>query len=139
MIMDTKQLVEGEIWSVTFASSVSSSKVPEIFYVLESTCEVIGYPSIALDSTRGLSQPSIPVRVDWSDYIGTRLLPSSSLDSPLPPLMEHLKWMNHEEYSKGISHLWLRRIRNEGELGLAKRVVAERYVLACVVGNRFVV
>jgi hypothetical protein len=50
--------------------------------------------------------------------------------------MEHLKWTNHEEYERGISKLWLKRIQNEGELGAAKLDAAERYVLACVVSNR---
>ncbi|TDL17842.1 hypothetical protein BD410DRAFT_534166 [Rickenella mellea] len=42
-----------------------------------------------------------------------------------------------EEYENGISKHWLRRVANEtdAEVGKYKRAVAERYVVACVVGN----
>ena len=41
-----------------------------------------------------------------------------------------------EEYDRGISKLWLKRMGNEGLVGGVKKAIAERYVLACVVGNR---
>jgi hypothetical protein len=136
-VVDAQQLVEDEIWSITF---MSPSNALETLYILEATCEPIGYPQAPSrptgDSPRD-GHPSIPVRADWSDYIAMRLLPASSLDAPLLSLLEYLKWTNHEEYDRGISRLWLKRISSEGVLGVAKRRVAERYVLACVVGNRF--
>ena len=140
-VLDTQQLVDGEIWSVSCLSSTSPLAVPETFYVLESTCEVIGRPPPSLEKPNSLRDhhPSIPVRADWSEYIAIRLLPPSSLDSPSPPLLESLEWTNHEEYDKGISRHWLKTIGGEGELGSVKKMVAERYLLACVVGNRFAV
>lgn len=60
----------------------------------------------------------------------------SAQDSPPMSLISHLKWQNHEEYHQGISKLWLKNIAKEKELGIAKRVAAERYLLACVAGNR---
>lgn len=128
-ITDCQELIEGEIWSVT----ICSRSCVEVFHVLEATCEVVGHPT---PSTTDLSTSlnTAHLRADWSAYIAQRLMPSSDLR--LPPLIEHLTWTNHEEYDRGISKLWLERTRNEGELGLAKRIVAARYILACVVPNR---
>jgi hypothetical protein len=138
-VVDAQELVKGEIWSVAVLSSLSSSA--DIFYVLESTCEVVGHPSLPLNPTECSTKPirsgcSIPVRADWSAYIAHRLSTLALHDTP-PSLLAHLKWTNHEEYNKGISKLWSKRILNEGSAGAAKMVVAERYVLACVVGNRY--
>ena len=52
------------------------------------------------------------------------------------PLLYYLKTTNTEEYRNGISILWLKRISEEKEVGQYKRKIAERYILACVVGNR---
>jgi hypothetical protein len=110
----------------------------QIFYVLEHTCEVVGHPippAHPTDSSTGSNGSALPasttqLRADWSAYIAIHV--SSRL-----PLLTHLKWQNHEEYYRGLSKLWLKKIAGEGELGSAKRVVADRYVLACVVGNRY--
>jgi hypothetical protein len=129
------------VWSIT---TRSSSSAVEVFYVLEATCEVVGHPPspppLSPDQA-GLSKfpgGRIPLRADWSAYIEARIPQSSpSIAGRIPSLMEHLKWTNHEEYERGMSTLWLRRIQNKGQLGVAKLVVAERYILACVVGNRY--
>ena len=136
-VVDVQELAKGEVWSV---SCLSPSSAMETFYVLESTCEVIGRPSASSNpnTTETRDFPSLPVRVDWSEYIFQRLLPQSAHDLPPPPLFQHIKWTNHEEYDKGISRHWLSRIAGEGAMGIAKHAVAERYVLACVVGNRLV-
>ncbi|KAG5646540.1 hypothetical protein DXG03_003307 [Asterophora parasitica] len=132
MILDVQELVEGEIWSVELSSSMGK----EVIYVLECTCEVVGHPPAPhvpeLDGKTAALDP-YPLRADWSVYISQCL---SSLPRP-PSLMEHLKWTNHEEYDRGISKLWLSRTQGEGDIGAAKRLVAERYILACVVGNRW--
>jgi hypothetical protein len=135
-VVEVQELTKGEIWSVTCSSSSSST---ETFYILESTCEVIGHPPIPSCGVHMHNDyPSLPVRADWAEYISFRLLPPSSHDLPPPLLWEYVKWTNHEEYDRGISRHWLRRTIIEGEVGLAKKTVAERYILACVVGNRFV-
>ena len=139
IIIDAQELVKGEIWTITIRNSPSST---ESLYVLESTCEVVGHPPPSphpANSHSDSNSPfnSLPLRADWSAYIAHRLLPSSLHDSPPLPLLHHLSWTNHEEYDKGISRLWLKRVENEGELGVAKTVVAERYILACIVGNRY--
>lgn len=130
VVTDAQKVVGGEIWSVT----VCTPRFKEIFYVLEATCEVIGHSMMSLNTSAPLSNP-ISLRADWSAYINHRISPSLS-NIQLPSLLEHLKWTNHEEYNRGISRFWLNKTQGEGELGTAKRVVAERYILACVVGNR---
>ncbi|KAH0586367.1 hypothetical protein H2248_007609 [Termitomyces sp. 'cryptogamus'] len=127
-IVDVQEVVEGEIWSVETHSSCGK----EILYVLEATCEVIGHPAPRLEEGNAPRNTiPIPLRADWSAYVHQHLTRSSCL----PPLLEHLKWANSEEYYRGISKLWLSRTEAEGKIGAAKRIVAERYVLACVVGN----
>ncbi|KAG1742363.1 uncharacterized protein EDB91DRAFT_1128833 [Suillus paluster] len=123
-VEDAQEVVKGEIWAITIRDGNSLSE----FYVLESTCEVIG---------RAFNAPQLEVyssglRADWSEYI------SSCTGASVEPrnlISEHLRWANYEEYDRGISRHWLRRIFGEGDVGLAKKVVAERYVMACVVAN----
>ncbi|KAJ6619524.1 hypothetical protein B0H10DRAFT_2026031 [Mycena sp. CBHHK59/15] len=124
-IVDAQQLVEDEVWKITIRHSSTSR---ESFYVLEPTCE-------PLTATADSSSTRLPVRSDWSAYIAHRLLPPLVHKVPPPPLMEYLSWTNHEEYERGISRLWLKRIEAEGEIGAMKRRTAERYIFACVVGN----
>ncbi|EED81043.1 predicted protein [Postia placenta Mad-698-R] len=130
VVADVQEVVKGEIWSVSVVSPHFKpqgiiSSVKETFYVLESTCEVVG---------RQEAQ-EIPVRADWSEYVSRCLQSASSATIVHEPLSRRLKWANHEEYEKGISRLWLKRIASEGPIGTAKRTVAERYVMACVVAN----
>ncbi|KAJ7212246.1 hypothetical protein GGX14DRAFT_519842 [Mycena pura] len=122
-VVDAQQLVKDEVWMITVQHSATST---ESFYVLEQTCE-------PLTATVDSPSTGLAVRQDWSAYIADRAL--SVHDSPPPPLLSYLSWTNHEEYSYGISRLWLKRIDSEGEMGKVKRRTAERYVFACVVGN----
>ncbi|KAI5121390.1 hypothetical protein M0805_003162 [Coniferiporia weirii] len=141
-VLDAKEVVKDEIWSITVETYVSTSRTTrETFHVLEPTCEVIG---LSISQKKpiefGASNPadaSKPpsIRVDWSDYVSYRLLPTGSHPVPPPSLLSHLRWTNAEEYYRGISKLWLTRIANEGEVGEYKKKIAERYVVACVVGN----
>lgn len=122
IVEDAQEVVKGEIWAITIRDGNSLAE----FYVLESTCEVIG---------RALNTPQLEVysselRADWSRYISSHTAGSRDLIS------ENLRWANYDEYNRGISRHWLRRISGEGDAGLSKKVVAERYVLACVVANR---
>ncbi|KAJ7696042.1 hypothetical protein B0H17DRAFT_1054693 [Mycena rosella] len=121
-IVDAQQLVQDEVWTITVRHSAAST---ESFYVLESTCEV-------LTATTDSASPGLPVRADWAAYIAHR---ASVHGLPAPRLLDYLSWTNHEEYLLGISRLWLKRIEGEGETGVAKRITAERYIFACVVGN----
>ncbi|KAG6868614.1 hypothetical protein C0993_000417 [Termitomyces sp. T159_Od127] len=125
-ICDVQEVVEGEIWSI----KTHSFRGKEMMYVLEATCEVIGHPEVHVDDA---PQNTISLRADWSAYVHQYL--TRTIGICLPSLMERLKWANYEEYYRGLSKLWLSRISSEGKVGAAKRVVAERYVLACVVGN----
>ncbi|KLO12214.1 hypothetical protein SCHPADRAFT_875780 [Schizopora paradoxa] len=136
LVTDAREVIKGEIWCVDMVSidnddGRKSSK--ESFYVLEETCEVVGRPAITDHDESTRSNQNL--RVDWSDYVQSRLLPAGFHSSPPVPLRSHLKWTNAEEYDKGISKLWLKRIEKEGALGLYKRKLAERYVMACVVSN----
>ncbi|OJT12767.1 hypothetical protein TRAPUB_10602, partial [Trametes pubescens] len=125
-IADAQEVVTDEIWSITLEDP--QTRRQETLFVLEATCEVVGRP---LGAKSGVGVASLPVRADWSAYIASRSAPSSSAES----LLSHLKWSCHEEFDRGISTLWQKRVAGEGALGIAKRTVAERYVLACVVGN----
>lgn len=151
IVVDAQEVVKNEVWAVTVqtaSSQLDGTYQAAVFHVLEQTCEVIGNPlppthpiatavSDVSDGPAALSSTTqLQVRPDWSAYIADRQLPASAQDSPPLPLLAYLKWQNHEEYYRGISKLWLQRIASEGDLGSAKRIVADRYVLACVFGNR---
>jgi len=134
-VTDAREVIKDEVWCVDVATLDldGNESRNESFYILEETCEVIGRPTSpgSEESTRHLQA----LRVDWSDYVQFRLLPAGFHSSPPEALCSHLKWTNAEEYDKGISKIWLKKIVNEGSLGLYKRRIAERYVLACVAGN----
>ncbi|KAJ7459732.1 hypothetical protein FB451DRAFT_1045665 [Mycena latifolia] len=122
-IVDAEQLVQDEVWKITVRHSATST---ESFYVVEPTCE-------PLTATTDSVSLALPVRADWATYIAHR---TSVHGSPVPRLLDYLSWTNHEEYHLGISRLWMKRIESEGKTGIAKRLTAERYILACVVSNR---
>ncbi|KAL5524430.1 hypothetical protein ACEPAF_9570 [Sanghuangporus sanghuang] len=147
IVTDAQEVVKDEIWRVTvFVDSPRSAKDQRysMFYVLESTCEVIGLPAAAgdplsttmnaLDSTVSISSGRPFLRTDWSDYIQHRISCAGDETAQFP-LLYYLKTTNAEEYKNGISTLWLKRTSKEEEVGQYKRKVAERYILACVVGN----
>ncbi|KAK0188164.1 hypothetical protein F5146DRAFT_1062256 [Armillaria mellea] len=121
-LVDAQEVIKGEIWCIT----MQHRSARESFYVLEATCEVVGRPPATRNQLGAL-----PVRADWSAYIEQR----ASVHSSESTLVEHICWTNHEEYDRGISRHWLRRMRREGKTGAALEVIAGRYVLACVVGN----
>ncbi|KIJ64462.1 hypothetical protein HYDPIDRAFT_167784 [Hydnomerulius pinastri MD-312] len=129
VVKDVQEIVKGQIWQV----DVQCSGTTEAFYVLETTCEVIGHPpSLALSE---LASRSI-VRSDWSAYISPHLLQGSLSTVPgRGSLQDSIKWSNSEDYDRGISKAWLRRVSDEGEIGASKRIVAEKYIMACVVSN----
>jgi hypothetical protein len=136
IVLDAQEIVKGQIWRITFHSSSGT----RFFHVIEATCEVVGEATQGSQFT-GTESPSINLRADWSAYIANFLENTSvrsrpdAIQSP-SNLLDHLQWTNHEEYTQGISQLWLTRVKNEGNLGIAKLTCAQRYVLACVVGNR---
>ena len=122
---DAQEVVKGEIWAIT----VREGNLLSVFHVLESTCEVIGREGNA--PQLGIYPSGL--RSDWSEYISSHTgvsMESRSL------ILERFRWTNHEEYDRGISRHWLRRISGERNVGLCKKAVAERYVMACVVANR---
>ncbi|KAG2101048.1 uncharacterized protein F5147DRAFT_639897 [Suillus discolor] len=124
VVEDAQEVVRGEIWAITIRDGNSLYE----FYVLESTCEVIG---------RALNAPQLEVyssglRADWSRYIASHTGISAG---PHNLFLKNLRWANYEEYDRGISRHWLHRISFEPDVGLSKKAVAERYVLACVVAN----
>ena len=132
-ISDVQEVVKSEIWlmSLVYPSSTTRARKQEMVYVLEATCEVIGRLPESLHDEHVQNIATIPLRADWSAYVAERS--ARSLDDA--SLLSRLKWSCHEEYDGGISRLWLKRIEQEGEVGVVKRSVAERYILACVVSN----
>jgi hypothetical protein len=146
VVVDAQEVVKDEIWTITTqtaSSQPNGASRLETFYVLEQTCEVIGRPlppthptDSSVVSDWSASSSATHVRADWSAFKAHRQPPTSARDDPPLPLFAYLRWQNHEEYHRGLSKLWLKTIAGEGELGSAKRIVADRYVLACVFGNR---
>ena len=137
IITDASEVLKCEIWKITTIRGNTHAAVKEEFFVLESTCEVIGQPDNVISSNPAVVTSSVlPIRMDWSSYIQKRV--RSTTDLSTVPLLGLLKWTNMEEYDKGISKLWLNRIKKEGKNGRVKKNTAERYVLASVMGNRFV-
>jgi len=130
VVIGAREIVENEIWEITYRSRRSSK---ETFYVLEQTCEVIGKAPEPLDENQVTSSKNY-LREDWKTYISEANEHSGA--HPTAKLIDHLQWSNHEEHIKGISKTWLKRIEGEGSTGVAKLAVANRYVMACVIGNR---
>ena len=143
-IMNTQEVVPGEVWSVSFLPFDSNGRhFTDLVtvYILESTCEVIGnaLPTVPRSSDsedKSQSVTQLPLRADWSSYLQPAAHASGS---KTPSLLSQLKWAHQEEYERGISRVWLARITKEEEVGAEKQRVAERYVMACVVANRCVV
>ena len=139
LVEDAQPVVDNEIWHITVRDC--RKKSIRAYFILEPTCEVIGHPTTITTSTSSVENSGNlleleSVRMDWSNYIEQYRLSEPLHGSP-SSLFHHLKCSNTEEYQGGISKVWLSRIREEGELGAYKKVVAERYVIACVVGNRW--
>ncbi|KAL0960606.1 hypothetical protein HGRIS_005638 [Hohenbuehelia grisea] len=150
-VVDARVILEDEVWAIRVSHESSSARQgpathEETLYILEATGEVIGQaPSHEQSTSDSKNEPNqnkadfprLPVlRADWTFYISELAVEAGKAgNSPRSSLLERVAWTNHEEYERGISKLWLRRIANEGVLGSAKRLVAERYVLASVVAN----
>jgi len=124
-ITDVVEIVKGEIWSVTTRNAVSGHQ--QVFHVLEATCEVLGLAGGA----RG-DDEDLPLRLDWAGYIEQRKVNPNNTSS----LCDAMRWADHAEFDRGISRHWIRRTEQMGEQGAALRTIAERYTLACVIGNR---
>ena len=138
--MNVREVIPGEVWEVTTMTVAQGSIAAkeETFYVLEPTCEVIGHPPTVPLSLPGIhpnTQRSLPIRIDWSEYITDRII--SLAEGSGKRLLDRVQWANYEEYQNGIGRHWLTRTRGEGEVGELKRRVAEKYVLASVVENRY--
>lgn len=127
LVVDAKEVLEGEVWQIR----TQSGNFTENFNVLEATCEVIGHPPVP-ESSNLTGKHSL--RVDWYSYIDRRLSSSASFGATKPCLLDHVHWSDREEYNWGISKVWLHRT-SRGDMGQAKRCVAERYILASVVVN----
>ena len=121
-ITDVVEVVKGEIWCVTTNNTISGHV--QVFHVLEATCEVLGLA--------GATCGGKDLRLDWEGYIQQR---KTNLHDT-SPLRDAMRWADHAEFEHGISRHWLRRTAQMGIEGAALRVIAERYTLACVVGNR---
>jgi hypothetical protein len=106
------------VWHLTVREHEKGVKT---YYVLEQTCEVIG-------------TGDLPLRTDWAAYTAS----ANDVTGADATLLDHLKWAHNAEYDRGMSKLWLSRVNKEGIVGLEKRRIAERYLLACVIANRCV-
>ena len=122
VVTDVKEIVKGEIWYVTIRNSRSGHL--QAFHVLEATCEILGFVEGAPSDDS--------LRADWAAYVQRR----KENPDDRSPLHEAMRWADHAEYERGISRHWLRRTAQMGPQGAALRTIAERYTLACVVGNR---
>ena len=140
VVVGVREVVPDEIWEVT-TMTVAQGPIAaerETFYVLEPTCEVIGRPpttSAPLTEIIPNTQGSLPIRADWSEYVIDSII--SPAEVPRKRLLDRVQWANYEEYQNGIGRHWLTRTRDEGEVGESKKRVAEKYVLASVVENRY--
>lgn len=140
VVVDASEVVANEIWEITTTTTIPGSTLAkkEIFYVLEPTCEVIGRAAVAsMTHSQILPDPqdNFPIRVDWSEYVTDRILSLS--EAPEKKLLDRVQWAHYEEYQNGISRHFLTRTRREGEAGELKRRIAEKYILASVVENRY--
>jgi hypothetical protein len=122
VVTDVEEIVKGEIWYVTMRNSQSGRL--QAFHVLEATCEVLGFVEGARSDDY--------LRADWAAYIQQR----KEKPDNRSPLFEAMRWADHAEYERGISRHWLRRTAQMGPRGAVLRTIAERYTLACLVGNR---
>jgi hypothetical protein len=115
------RLAGDEIWKITVQEGDGVSTL----LVLGLTGEPIGCQHLGQGSPRF-------IRSDWRHY-----MESPSSITTKHTLWENLRCANEEEFVKGISKLWMQGIEREGDVGATKRRVAERYVMASVVANRY--
>ena len=129
VIRDVREVIKGEIWQIITRHDGTGEICS--FYVLEATCEVIGQPPSS--QLEGENTLGYRIRADWTAWISQRS--RALLDAGPCALLERVKWSNTEDYHRGISKAWLRRVRDQDADGIAKRSVAEKYILASVVAN----
>lgn len=127
VIRDVREVVKGEIWRVVAQDDGTGESCS--FYVLEATCEVIGQPP----SSQGENMLGYCLRADWTGWISQRS--RAPLDAGSCSLLECVKLANTEDYHRGISKAWLRRVQGQDADSIAKRSVAEKYILSSVVAN----
>lgn len=142
VVISAREIVSDEIWEITTTTIAQGSTAgkKETFHVLGSTYEVIGRPPntpAPLSETIPNAQHSLPIRVDWSEYVADRMISPTGV--PRERLLDRVQWAHYEEYQNGISRYWLTRTQGEGEVGKLKRRVAEKYILASVIENRYCV
>ncbi|KAF8550818.1 hypothetical protein OG21DRAFT_1419114, partial [Imleria badia] len=127
VIQDVREVVKGEIWQIIAQDNRTGESWS--YYVLEATCEVIGRPpSSQSEDTLGYC-----LRADWTAWISQQS--RAPLDTGPASLLACVKWSNNEDYHRGISKAWLRRVQDQDADSIAKKCVAERYILASVVAN----
>ncbi|RXW24494.1 hypothetical protein EST38_g1348 [Candolleomyces aberdarensis] len=135
-VLSAEEVVRKEVWRLTLRIGQSTC----YYYVLEATCEVVGLPGIPAERHLEAQNPDRRKpfeRVDWTQYIESKIQDTATDPCPKKTLMDYLSWPNHEEYDRGISRNWLRRVEREGGAeGEAKLAIAQKYVLACLVANR---
>lgn len=126
---------DADVWLVILRrrGSQESKSLDEKVFVLAATGEVLGHPPAdPFVTSEEEARQGTPLRADWSRYIASL----SSNTGQRSRLIDRVSWTNAEEFLNGISRHWLKRVEGEGKNGAAKKRVAERYILASVVGNR---
>jgi hypothetical protein len=135
-ILSAEEVVAKEVWRVTVKIGQSTC----YYYVLEATCEVVGLPGVRAEGhleARNPDRRKPLVRVDWTQYIESKMQETANDPCMKKTILDYLSWPNHEEYDRGISRNWLRRVGHEGGVeGVVKLAIAHKYVLACLVANR---
>lgn len=129
-VVDAREVIPHEIWAVTVQRKDNTTTT---FYVSEQTCEAIGRPPPTGPQQSQDVGTKGELRADWSSYVEQR---ASGDGVAVSSFLANIKWDHFEEYDRGISRFWLKRIISEGKYGEFKKEVAQRYVLASVVGNR---
>jgi hypothetical protein len=112
-----------EIWRVSLSKESGSTYS---VYVLASTGEPLG-------RKQGATTGDFSVRPDWLNFVDS--LANEGRESRR--ISDFLKWTNGEEFENGISKAWLHRIEGDAEVGVFKRQIAEKYIMASVVANRY--
>ncbi|PVG02724.1 hypothetical protein CPB86DRAFT_696489 [Serendipita vermifera] len=116
-----EKLPGNEIWRVYLSKE---SGLTYYVYVLASTGEPLG-------RKQRTPADDFSVRPDWLNFVDSL----ANAETAPKRIKDSLKWTNGEEFENGISKAWLRRIEGEGESGIIKRQIAEKYVMASVVAN----
>lgn len=117
-IVSLERLARDEIWKV---SIFTPDQRTYSLFVLSATGEAVGCQDQGYGSRL--------IRSDWMHHLGS--------DGGSAKLLDTLRCANEEEFVKGISKSWIRKVEKEGVVGDRKRRVAERYVIASVVANRY--